>query len=371
VTAAVEPKGSRPADELDVDVDVRRGGFALRLAFTAHAGQVLAVLGPNGAGKSTLLRALAGLTPVSAGTIRLGDQVLDDAGSGAFVEPAQRPVGYVFQDYRLFPHLSVLDNVAFAPRSGGLRRAQARAAAQRWMSRLGLTELADRRPAALSGGQAQRVALARALAGEPRLLLLDEPLSALDARTRLDVQDELRRHLADFAGPCLLVTHDPVEALVLADRLLVLEDGRAVQDGSPADVARRPSTDYVARLVGLNLFPGRVDGATVALDHGGRLVVPDHGSHGQVLVAVRPSAVTVATHAGAGTSARNTWAGTVVGMSLLADRVRLDVDGPPRALVDVTPAAVAELALRPGAHVWLSVKATDLEVYERSVIPSP
>jgi len=356
-------------DELAVDVDVRRGSFALEVAFTADPGRVLAVLGPNGAGKSTLLRALAGLTPVTDGSIRLGGQVLDDAGSGAFVEPAERPVGYVFQDYRLFPHLSVLDNVAFAPRSTGLRRPQARAVARQWLARLGIADLATRRPAALSGGQAQRVALARALAGEPRLLLLDEPLSALDARTRLDVQDELRRHLADFTGPCLLVTHDPVEALVLADRLLVVEDGRAVQDGAPAEVARRPATDYVARLVGLNLFAGRVDGATVVLDHGGTLVVPDHGSHGQVLVAVRPSAVTVATQSAAGTSARNTWPGTVVGLTLLADRVRLDVEGPPRTLVDVTPAAVAELGLRPGADVWLSVKATDLEVYERSVIP--
>ena len=357
------------ADELVVDARVRRGSFELGLALTTAAGEVLGVLGPNGAGKSTLLRAVAGLTPVTDGSVRLGGQVLDDARAGTFVEPSERPVGYVFQDYRLFPHLSVLDNVAFAPRSTGLAKQPARALAQTWLARLGLTELAGRRPAALSGGQAQRVALARALAGEPRLLLLDEPLSALDARTRLDVQDELRRHLADFAGPCLLVTHDPVEALVLADRLVVVEDGRVVQEGPPAAVARRPATDYVARLVGLNLLPGRVDGADVVLDHGGRLVVPDHGSHGQVLVAVRPSAVTVTTQRTDRTSARNSWPGTVVGLTLLADRVRLDVEGPPRTLVDVTPAAVAELGLHAGAQVWLSVKATDLEVYERSVSP--
>ncbi len=250
---------SAPPQGLRVDAQVRRGSFALEVAFDAPPGEVVGVLGPNGAGKSTLLRALAGLTPVSAGTVLLGERVLDDAGTGAFVEPNARPVGFVFQDYRLFPHLSVRDNVAFPLRSAGLGREGARAAADRWLGRLGLADLADRRPGALSGGQAQRVALARALAGEPALLLLDEPLSALDARTRLDVQDELRRHLSAFAGPSLLVTHDPLEALVLADRLLVLEDGRIVQDGRPGEVARRPATDYVARLVGLNLYPGRAE----------------------------------------------------------------------------------------------------------------
>ncbi|MBO0775809.1 MAG: ABC transporter ATP-binding protein, partial [Actinobacteria bacterium] len=235
--------------------------------------------------------------------------------------------------------------------------------------RLGLAELASRKPGALSGGQAQRVALGRALAGRPLLLLLDEPLSALDARTRLDVQAELRRHLEDFAGPCLLVTHDPLEALVLADRLLVLEDGRIVQEGTPAQVARRPATEYVARLVGLNLYAGRVNGAAVELAAGGSFVVPDHGEHGDVLVSVRPSAVVVSSQPPGASSARNTWPGRVAGLTLLADRVRLDVEGCPPALVDVTPAAVADLQLGPGSPVWLAVKATDLEVYSRAAPP--
>ena len=350
-------------DGLVVDAQVQRGEFLLTVAFTVGPGEVLGVLGPNGSGKSTLLSALAGLIPLTGGRIELARQVMDDTDTGEFVEAAGRPVGFVFQNYRLFPHLNVLDNVAFSPRARGLGRSASKMQARHWLDRLDLTGLAGRKPAQLSGGQAQRVALARALAVDPAILLLDEPLAALDARTRLDVQTELRRHLADFAGPCLLVTHDPLEALVLADRLLVLEHGRIVQQGSPAQVARQPATEYVAKLVGLNLYAGRADGPHVTLDVGGDFVIPDHDDHGDVLVAMRPSSVLVSTHRPDATSARNTWPATIAGLTLLADRVRLDLDGQPPALVDVTPAAIADLALGSGSQVWLTVKATDLEIY--------
>jgi molybdate transport system ATP-binding protein len=356
----------RDGDGLVVDAEVQRGDFTLTVSLAAAPGEVLGVLGPNGSGKTTLLSAVAGLTPVSAGRITLTGQVVDDADAGTFVEASSRPVGFVFQNYRLFPHLTVAENVSFSPRARGLGRQAARSAAAHWLGRLGLAGLAGRKPAELSGGQAQRVALARALAGEPVLLLLDEPLSALDAGTRLDVQAELKRHLADFTGPCLLVTHDPLEALVLADRLVVLEDGRIVQEGTPGQVARQPATDYVAKLVGLNLYAGRADGSQVVLTGGGAFVTANPHARGDVLVAMRPSAVVVSSEPPRPSSARNTWPATVTGLTLLADRVRLDLEGKPSALVDVTPAAVAELSLTSGSQVWLTAKATDLEVYARA-----
>ena len=343
-----------------------RGDFRADLAVSVADGEVLGVLGPNGAGKSTLLRTLAGLLPLDTGTVQLGERVLDDPAHGIFLQPEQRPVGLVFQDYRLFPHLDVLDNVAFAGRCRGLSRRESRSLASGWLDRLGLADLAGRRPAEVSGGQAQRVALARALAREPELLLLDEPLAALDTRTRLEVRTELRRHLADFPGPTVLVTHDPLEAMVMTDRLLVLEDGRVVQDAVPAEVARRPATPFVARLVGLNLYAGELDPgtATVRLDGGGTLVAASEpGTTGRVLVGLRPSAITLHVTRPDRASTRNAWPGTVAGLELLGDRVRVQVDGEPSALVDVTPGAVAELRIEPGLPVWLTAKATETDAY--------
>jgi molybdate transport system ATP-binding protein len=355
---------------------VERGSFLLEADLTAAPGKVLGVLGPNGAGKTTLLRALSGLEALSSGSIHLGALTLDDAATDTFVPAELRPIGLVFQDYRLFPHLDVRDNVAYAPRVRGAGRRQSRAAADTWLERLGLTDLAGRRPDEISGGQAQKVALARALAAEPSLLLLDEPLSALDAKTRLDVRAQLRDHLAQFAGPVLIITHDPLEAMIMADHLLVIEKGRVVQQGTPAQVARQPATQYVAQLMGLNLYAGTLDPATsqVRLDDGGTITVtlsagdPEGAAEpGQpsrrVLVGLRPSAITIHTSQPAHASPRNVWKGTVAGLELLTDRVRLQVDATPSALVDISAAAVAELGLRPGTGVWLSAKATETEAY--------
>jgi molybdate transport system ATP-binding protein len=350
---------------LRFDAVVRRGTFVVQAELAVAPGEVLAVLGPNGAGKSTLLRAIAGLVGADSGEIELGGTLLDAPARNVFVPPEQRGIGVVFQDHRLFPHLRVVDNVAFGPRSRGVPRAKARAEAMDWLTRLGLGEFGDRHPRRLSGGQAQRVALARALAAGPKALLLDEPLAALDVQTRAEVQGELHDHLGDFAGPSLIVTHDPVEALVLAESIAVIENGTVVQRGTPAEISSRPVTTYVAKLVGVNLYRGTARTGVVQLDGGGVLAASD-APDGPVFVAVRPSAFTVHDAVPHGSSARIVWSGTLRTLAPLGDRVRLTVDAatdPRVVLVDVTPAAVADLHLAPGAAVWLTAKATDVMTY--------
>ncbi|MGN2639785.1 ABC transporter ATP-binding protein [Nocardia takedensis] len=345
---------------LEADVRVTRGEFALDLPLSIAPGEVVALLGPNGAGKTTALRVLAGLLALTDGRVRVEDQVWD-APPSVFVPAEARRVGVVFQDYLLFGHLSALDNVAFGLRARGQRRAPARERAAAWLDRVGLLDRAAHRPGALSGGQAQRVALARALVTDPRVLLLDEPLAALDAGTRAQVRTDLVGHLAEFPGYTVLVTHDPLDAMVLADRLIVLERGAVVQQGTPAEVAARPRSDYVAELMGLNLYRGTADGTTVHLDGGGTLHVVEP-AHGRVHVAFAPRAVGVHPHRPEG-SPRNVWPVTVAGIEQHAHTIRLRLDGAPGVLADVTPEAVAESGLRPGQRVWAAVKATETRSY--------
>jgi molybdate transport system ATP-binding protein len=346
---------------LDAHLVVDRGAFRLDLHLRVAAGEVVALLGPNGAGKTTALRTLAGLEPLTAGHIRLGGADLDRPDRRTWLPTERRPIGVVFQDYLLFPHLSALDNVAFGPRRHGVDRRAAREQAAGWLDRMGLTAHARRKPRQLSGGQAQRVALARALAVHPALLLLDEPLAALDARTRLDTRAELQRHLGEHTGATLLVTHDPLDALVLADRLIIIEDGRVVQDGDAATITARPRTDYVARLVGLNLYRGHADGHTVLVGDAFPLTIADRHD-GDVFVAFPPSAVALHPHRPEG-SPRNTWAATITGIQRHGDNLRIQLDGPIGVAADITPLAAAQLHLVPGQPVWAAVKATETRVY--------
>jgi molybdate transport system ATP-binding protein len=304
----------------------------LEVALTARPGDVVAVIGPNGAGKTTLVHALAGLVP-ARGRARLD-------GVDLLRQPARdRRVGLVFQQQVLFPHLTALDNVAFGPRARGTSRADARAAAREWLVRLGIGDLAGRRPRELSGGQAQRVAIARALATRPRLLLLDEPMSGLDVGVAAELRIELTRHLATYDGITVLVTHDALDALTLATHVLVVEDGRVAQAGAPEEVAARPHTDHVARLVGLN-------------------VIRDESG----FRAFSPSAVTVSLARPEG-SARHVWRGPVRSVAPHGDAIRLQVAAHPDLIADVTPRATRELDLAPGREVWLSVKETAVQSY--------
>ncbi|MFD7867720.1 ABC transporter ATP-binding protein [Streptomyces sp. NPDC059783] len=352
--ARTDPPSRRPG--LDARLLVERGAFRLDVALRAAPGDVIALLGPNGAGKTTALRALAGLEPLTDGHILLDGVELDR------LAPEARPIGVVFQDYLLFPHLSALDNVAFGPRCRGASRARARAEAAGWLDRMGLSAHASAKPRRLSGGQAQRVALARALATRPRLLLLDEPLAALDARTRLDVRARLRHHLAGFEAVAVLVTHDPLDAMVLADHLVVVEDGGIVQEGAPAAIARHPRTDYIAHLVGLNLYRGRADAHTVRLD-GGTVITTSEELSGPVFVAFPPSAVTLHRERPTGSSARNLWRCEVAGLETHGDRIRAALTGGLPLAADLTTMAAAELNLHTGAEVWASVKATQTHAY--------
>ncbi len=343
---------------------LRRGDFVLDLAVTVEPGEVVAVLGPNGAGKTTALRLLAGLEALDDGTLVVDGTVLDDPAAGVFVPAERRSVGVVFQEYLLFPHLSALENVAFGLRARGASAREARATGERWLERVGLQAMGARRPGQLSGGQQQRVALARALAFGPRVLLLDEPLAALDAGTRSEVRRDLRRHLDDFGGCTVLVTHDPVDAYALADRVVVLEGGRVVQHGTLADVAANPRSRYVAELVGINLLTGTVSGGVFVAEGGGRVVLGDGAAEGPSFLAIRPQAVSLHLGRPEG-SQRNVWECTVVGVDSHHDRVRVRLEGEVPIVAEITPAALAGLGVQPGARVWAAVKATEVAAYPR------
>ena len=347
-------------------IALQLGALDLDVELDVQPGELVAILGPNGAGKSTVLRALAGLVPIDRGRITIaaasGELAVDDPSTGVFMPPEQRPVGVVFQDYLLFAHLSALENVAFGLRARGVARADARRQAADWLERMGLADHARHRPRQLSGGQAQRVALARALATEPHLLLLDEPLAALDAGTRADVRRDLRRHLESFDGMRILVTHDPVDAYALADRVAIMDAGRIVQVGTLNDVTAHPRSRYVANLVGVNLVSGVVHDGVLATESGAHVVIAD-ARPGPTFAVVRPQAVSLQRESVATSSVRNIWPGTVVDIDRLGDRCRISLSGVLPLTAEITVAALESLALRPGDEILAAVKATDIEAY--------
>ncbi|MCD9196998.1 sulfate/molybdate ABC transporter ATP-binding protein [Aeromicrobium wangtongii] len=342
LTATVAARG------LDVSIDVQ-------------GGHTVAILGPNGSGKSTLLAVIAGILRPDAGRATLDDATLFDTASGTWLPPHARGTGLLAQDPLLFPHLSALDNVAFAPRSTGASRARSRELARTWLERVDATELAGRKPSALSGGQAQRVAIARALAAEPRLLLLDEPMAALDITVVPAMRQVLRRVLAGRSA--VIVTHDVLDALLLADHVIVMESGRIVEQGPTKDVLARPRSTFGAGIAGLNLARGLVEGGAVRTPSG-LLVAGLHDestvTEGAAAVAVfSPGAVSVHRERPTG-SPRNVFAAVVRELEPHGSQVRVQTD---QISADVTAPVVAELDLLPGAEVFLAVKASEVAIY--------
>jgi molybdate transport system ATP-binding protein len=339
----------------DRDVDV---------TFTVGPGETVALLGPNGAGKSTVLAVAAGLIRPDRGEITLdGRPLATTGGSGrnAWVAPHDREIALLAQDPLLFPHLTVLDNVEFAPRARGVARSQAHATARHWLDQVGVADLADRKPSQVSGGQAQRVAVARALAADPRLLLLDEPMAALDVAVTPALRQTLRSVLAERS--VILVTHDALDALLLADTVIVLDRGRIVEQGPAAEVLTRPRSAFAARIAGLNILHGTWHGDRVQTPDGATIQGMVDGPSprdGDTAVAVfSPSAVSVFRDPPGG-SPRNVLAARVTEIEPHGDRIRVRAGG---LSADVTAQAVAELDLVPGADVTFSVKATEVAVY--------
>jgi molybdate transport system ATP-binding protein len=329
------------------------------LDLTLDVESTVALVGPSGSGKTTLLRSIAGLVKPRAGRIAADGDVWFDATRRLDVAPDRRRVGLVFQDYALFPHMTVRENVEYARR----RRAD------EYLERFGIARLADVRPPQLSGGERQRVALARALAREPAVLLLDEPISALDAHTRATVRSELHELLSGLRIPTLLVTHDFEDAAALAERVSVIVDGRLRQTGTPTELVARPADAFVASFTGANLLHGLAEpsrnGSTRVLLGDGTVLTTADAASGSVVLAVYPWDVTVGASA-PHDSAMNVIAGPIRSIAELGNRVRVAV-GPVTA--EITAESLARLGLLPGQHAYASFKATGTRVVSAADAP--
>ena len=344
---------------LSAHVIVDRGSFRVAAELDIEGGSTLALLGPNGAGKSSLVAAIGGTIPLASGRITLAGRTLDDSTTGIHVSPEERRVGIVYQDHLLFPHLSVGANVAFSPMSRGSGRKAALESARTWLEHVGLGDHLERRPAELSGGQAQRVALARALASEPEALLLDEPLASLDVTSRAETRRLLMEHLDAFPGPRLLITHEPTEAFLMADRVAIIEAGHIVQVGDPDEIRRSPRTPYAADLAGINLIRGVADSGTVTTETGHRLTIADLDVTGPVLLTIHPRTVGFHPSRPEG-SARNVWKVTVTAVEPIGDRVRIVTAGPIPLTAEITASSAVRLGLERGSSTWIAVKATEI-----------
>jgi molybdate transport system ATP-binding protein len=356
---------------LSVDIRVARGDMQVRADLEAVEGETVALLGPNGAGKSTVVDCLAGLLEPDDGRIELDGETWVDVRAVRWMPADRRPIGVVFQNGLLFPHLSATENVAFPLRARDEDRSAARERATALLTKLGFPATrAGARPSELSGGEAQRVALARALIHEPRLLLLDEPTASLDVRARSELRPLIRSILDGFAGVRVLITHDPVEAMTVADRIVVMERGAITQRGTPEELRNGPRTPYVADLVGVNLFAGRLepldDGAGRVVTEAGEVVVPwpdglPREPVDDVLGVLRPSDVVLHTVEPEG-SARNVVQGQIVEIAIEGERARVRLASAPPVVAEITLGSVTRLGLQEGGTVWASFKAVEVRL---------
>lgn len=349
---------------LSADVTLRRGDWELDFALDVERGETIAIVGESGAGKTTALRCLAGLERPQRGSIRAGGATWMDTQRHAFVPAQRRDVAMVFQRYALFAHMSALDNAAFGPLAAGLSAAESRREAMHALDVVGAAHLRERRASSLSGGEEQRVALARAVALHPAVLLLDEPLAALDVRLRPVVREALRRAITETGAATVLVTHEPAEAMVFAERFVVIENGKAVQRGTLADLRERPASEYVASFAGTNLYRGiampAADGTSVVRVGQVDFVVRGEWS-GPVAILVDPDAVTLSREAPL-TSARNHINGPVE--RIVADRGALlvHIAAVPPIVARVTAQAVADLHIELGQRLHATFKAGEVRV---------
>jgi molybdate transport system ATP-binding protein len=354
-----------PHPALRAEIAVTLGSFSLDVVLEVNRGETLVVLGPNGSGKTTSLALIAGLRAPDQGRILLDETVLCDTETGLHLAPEERRVGLVFQDFALFPHLSVRGNVGYGPRARGLSRTERHRVIDECLERLRLVDLAERPVVELSGGQRQRVAIARALASRARLLLLDEPFASLDATIRATVRAELRGFLKELALPALVVTHDPLDAFVVGNRLAVIERGRVVQSGTGEDLLMHPRTPFVAGLVGLNVYLAKLaPGSGLREARAGALTfhVLADGLEGAVHLAFAPSDVALAKERPAG-SFQNAFEVRVRETQRLPDRLRVVLDAGVPVAADITGEAGRNLPLAPGSTIWAMVKATSIRVY--------
>ena len=356
---------------LQAQLRKERNRFTLDLSVRAESASTLVLVGESGSGKTTVLRLLAGLEHPDSGSILLGETTYVDSARNTFIPPERRSIGYVAQDYALFPHLTVYENVAFGLQSLRIGRQKIRKKVSSMLERFSIESFAERLPSQLSGGQQQRVALARALILEPDLLLLDEPLSALDIRTRRSVRSELRQILEELPCITIYVTHQPNEALMFGNRIAVLEEGRITQEGSREDLLHHPRSTYIAEFMGLNLFRGRViervanDHARVKVDES-IFTIPDPGERKELFLAVHPREITLYRQLPEG-SAKNILVGSIheiVPEPPFGERFRVVVNSRPPMVTEILRSSVESMALKPGEKVYASFKSTGVKVYE-------